>query len=327
MIGVAVIGYGTMGKNHARVYDELDSSQLVAVVDTNPELAQKAANRFGCQSFSTITAILNNPTISAVSVAVSTNHHAEITLACLKAGKHVLVEKPIAATVVQAKRMIRIAKKANLILTVGHIERFNPAVQTLYRLIQDGRLGDITSLVTKRVGGFPPQIKDANVIIDLAVHDIDICNFLLSQQPNKVICYKNRVHIKNREDSAELFLHYRHASAFIQVNWITPVKIRHLAVTGTKGYCELNYVTQKLTLYETNFEKKVTTFQEGFSNFIMTFGEPEKTEVQVDSREPLKEELRHFIKAIESGDSSALVSPEDGLAALTTALTASGAKG
>jgi UDP-N-acetylglucosamine 3-dehydrogenase len=167
------------------------------------------------------------------------------------------------------------------------------------------------------VGIAPPRIKDASVIVDLGVHDIDICNYLLDSQPDNIFASGGRALINNREDYAHIFLQYGKANVFIQVNWITPVKVRILNVTGTKGYAELDYISQRLTMYQTKID---TTFDD-YGDFVVKFGKPVTIEAEVQKQEPLKLEIEHFVKCVQDGGKP-LVSGEEGLAALEIALKA-----
>lgn len=313
-IKVAVIGVGNMGKHHARVYSKLRDVNLVAVSDINEKKGKQVAKEFDCRYYKDYKKMLNKEHIDAVSIVVPTKLHKKVALDVIGFKKHLLIEKPIASTTKEAQEIIKAAKKAKVKLTVGHIERFNPAVQGLKDVIKKDDLGKIISIIAKRVGMFPPQIKDANVIIDLAVHDIDIFNYLLNQQPSEVFTRGRKALTNRREDSAEIFLSYNGISGFIQVNWITPVKIRTLSVTGSKGYAELNYITQRLELYQSRYKKMVDNFGE----FVIKFGEPVKKEIRINKKEPLFCELESFIKCIKR-DKEPEVTGEDGLLALVIA--------
>ena len=312
MINVGVIGVGNMGKHHARVYSEMKECRLVAVSDVDEEKGKKIAKQHNCEYYKNFQEMLKD--IDAVSIAVPTVFHKAVALECIKAGKHVLIEKPIADTVENAKEIIEAAKRNRVKVAVGHVERFNPGVQRLKSMMKKGELGTITTVLARRVGVFPPQIKDANVIIDLAVHDIDILNYLLGKMPTRIHAEAGKALISRREDYADILLKYDGINAFVQVNWITPIKIRSLAITGTKGYAELNYVTQEFMLYKSKYEKKFETFED-----IVKFAEPEIIRIKVRKSEPLKEELKDFISCIKS-NKQPLVSGEDGLKALELAL-------
>lgn len=316
MVNVAVIGTGNMGKNHARIYSELKNANLVAVSDINKE-EKKTAKKFGCKFYQDYRKMLAGEKIEAVSIVTPTMMHKKVALDCISQDKHVLIEKPIAESIESAKQIISAAKEKNIVLAVGHVERFNPAVKKLKEIIEKKKIGEITSIIARRVGIFPPQIKDANVVLDLAVHDIDIFNYLLERTPKEIYAKAGRALVNRREDHAIVILDYDGIPCLVQVNWITPVKIRNLAVTGTKGYAELNYITQELKIYKTVHEK----IHDSFGDFIIKFGLPEESEVRVAKEEPLKLEIMQFLECIEK-NKKPLVTGEDGLSALIIAIKA-----
>ena len=297
VVKVAVIGLGNMGKHHARNYFEIPNVKLVSVCDLNNTLATTTAKKFNCKPYNNYLEMLQQEDIHAVSIAVPTKFHAQVAIDCMKQGIDVLVEKPIAPTVQEAEQMINVAKEQGAILQVGHIERFNPAVQKLKGLINLGKLGEVTSIIARRVGAVPIQIRDMNVIIDLAVHDIDIMNYLYDATPTAIGGNMGKALIEKREDYADLFLRYGNKSAYIQVNWITPIKIRSLTVTGSKGYAELNYISQELTIYESHFTSEG---KDEFGDHIVKFGLADKTLVGIEKEEPLKLELEHFIECVKT---------------------------
>jgi len=320
MIKVAVIGLGNMGKHHARNYAEMPDATLVAVCDLNEELAINTAKKFSCRHYSQYREMLEKESIHAVSIVVPTNYHKEVALACIEKGIHILVEKPIAGTIADAEKIIGSAQEKGVILQVGHVERFNPAVQKLKEVILHGKLGEVTSIIARRVGAVPIQVRDANVVIDLAVHDIDIINYLYGSYPEKVSGNVGKAMIEKREDYAEIFLQYGRKSGFIQVNWITPVKIRNLTITGSKGYAELNYLTQELIVYESNYTKEII---DEYGDYVIKFGIPDRTQIGVEQAEPLSLELRSFVKCALFG-TRPQVTGEMGLQALKIALEVMG---
>ena len=312
---VGVIGLGNMGKNHVRNYAQLTGASLHAVCDVQKDLVTSFSEKYQCQPYTSLTEMLENANLDAVSITVPTRFHFEIAKTVIEAGVHVLIEKPICDSYEDAIHLKELAETHKVTLMVGHIERFNPAVTMLKSLIDEGAFGKVTSLIAKRVGAFPAQIKDANVIIDLAVHDIDIFSYLLGQQPDSVYGNAGRALNDGREDYAELFLTYGDQNGFIQVNWITPIRIRNIAITGTKGYAELNYMTQELTFYESNYHNDFDTF----GDYIIKFGTPHKRDIQVEKKEPLGLELAHFLDCIRT-QSSPLIDAQCGIDALGVAL-------
>lgn len=212
----------------------------------------------------------------------------------MERGIHCLLEKPIASTVAEATKLIKLAKEKSVVFSVGHIERYNPVIQKLKELIDSGNIGNISSVVCKRVGGFPAKEPKTDVIIDLAVHDIDIINHLLGKYPKEVFSHGSRTLHTNKIDAAKILLDYGDASGFVHASWVTPVKIRTVAVTGTKGYVEANYITQQLTHYEQNMKR----VKSGFESFVKNLGEPKKHVIDVKFTEPLGVELRTFLDVI-----------------------------
>ncbi|MBN2101821.1 MAG: Gfo/Idh/MocA family oxidoreductase [Candidatus Aenigmarchaeota archaeon] len=311
VLNVAVIGTGNMGRNHIRTYSEIDDAKLVAISDVIEDRGKGLAEKFGCRFYKDYNEMFKKEKIDIVSICVPTFLHKKVAKDVISHGVNFLIEKPIARNVEEGEEIVKLARKKGLKMTVGHIERFNPAVQKLKAMIDEGKLGNITSVLARRVGIFPPQIKDANVVIDLAVHDIDVINYLLGKSPDKVYAGLGKALIEKRHDYANIFLKYNGANAFIEVNWITPVKIRRLSVTGTKGYAELNYITQELIYYESIYDK----FCDDFGDFVINFGEPNITKVNIKKEEPLKVELKHFIDCIEN-NKEPIVTGEQALEAL-----------
>ncbi len=293
---VAVIGLGNMGKHHARNYTRLENVELVAVCDLNQELANNTAKKFNCKAYYDYEAMLRNEKIDAVSIVVPTFLHKKVALACIEYNLDLLIEKPIAANLEDAQVIIEAAKEKNVVLQVGHIERFNPAVQKLKQIIDAGKLGEVNSIIARRVGAVPVQVRDANVLIDLAVHDIDIIHFLYDEDASHITGNIGKAVIEKREDYAEIFMKFGKKSGFVQVNWLTPIKIRKLSVTGTKGYAELDYITQELVIYESNYTKEVV---DEYGDYVIKFGIPDKTQIGIENEEPMYLELAHFIDCSE----------------------------
>ncbi|MBI4320673.1 MAG: Gfo/Idh/MocA family oxidoreductase [Chloroflexi bacterium] len=314
MVDVAVVGVGNMGYHHCRVYSCIPGARLVAVADADRERAQAAAKRFGCRHYGSCQDLLAWENVDAISIALPTSMHYRVARDTIAAGVHVLVEKPLAANVEEAQALLGASRERGVVLAVGHVERFNPAVQELKRRIDAGELGEITSIVAKRVGVLPPQVKDANVIVDLAVHDIDIIGYLLGAVPTEVHAAAGRALLSDRFDHAELLLKYGQIGCFVQVNWITPIKIRTLSITGNKGYAELNYVTQRLDIYQSNVERHY----DDFGDFVYRFGTPQAVTIPIEPREPLLLELEAFVRTVE-GQGADIATCEDGVRALMVA--------
>ena len=301
MLRVGVVGVGNMGRHHARIYSELSKEgkvEFVGVADANLERAKEVASQFKTRAFANYKELVER--VDAVSIAVPTSLHRQVALEFIENGVSVLVEKPIAESIENAEEIIRVAKKNNVTLMVGHVERFNPCVLKLKEILDENLIGKVVTLTAKRVGPLPPQIKDVGVIIDLAVHDIDVMSFLLERNVRKV--YARAGSAKNPlelEDYAIIMLDFENATGVVETNWLTPHKVRTLSVVGTEGIAELNYITQKLILYNHEWVK----------------------EAKVQFKEPLRNELEHFIECVKK-KKKPLVNGEEGLHALVVAIKA-----
>ena len=314
---VAVIGVGNMGKNHVRNYAEIGMANLVAISDLNEELGRTMANEYGCRYYKDHNEMLDNEQIDAVTIVVPSKYHHAVGLDVIRRGIHVLMEKPIAMTEPEAQDLIDAAKQAKVKLMVGHVERFNPVVVKLREIIEEGKLGRIVSVATKRVSPMPGKIRDANVLVDLAVHDIDIISHLYGSQPDRILANGGRAHLEDRDDHAEILLGYGDASGSVDVNWVTPVRVRKMSVTGTGGYAEVDYLEQKLTLYPSVVTKTVVDYHV----LLVKFGDPQTIDVPVEKHQPLAAEITSFLQSIVD-DTPVFTSGDDGLAALRVALAA-----
>lgn len=290
---VGVIGVGNMGKNHARVYSKI--ANLVAVSDINEKLGREIATKYNAVFYKDYNEMLLGEKLDAVSVVAPTLMHKLIALDCLKNKIPTLIEKPIAINVNEAREIALAAKKHSTLLMVGHIERFNPAVTKLKELIDGGRLGKIISLLAIRVGIAPPNPSASDVALDLGIHDVDVFNYLLGKFPSKKKVLKTKLFSKNVADSSTIILEYEKVTAVIQTNWITPVKMRKLFVSGTEGYVEVDYIRQKLILHGKILD---TRFDGSFYELISISNKAPIKEVYISKKEPLKEELSYFLSNI-----------------------------
>lgn len=312
----AVIGVGSMGTNHARVYSELAEIDLVGVADVNDVTAQKVGRLRGTKAFSDYRDMLETCKPDLVSVAVPTQFHHQVVLNTLEAGCNVLVEKPIAATVAEGKEMSAHAKAKGLKLMVGHIVRFNPATQMLKSQLDIGALGQIFQIRCRRLGPFPTRIQDVGVVIDLATHDLDIMSFLIGS--NVVRLYaetEQKIHSAYEDTVVGTIRFANGVLGSLNVDWLTPTKIRELAVTGERGMFVVDDLNQELYLYE-NQEAN----GDQWSNLALLHGVSAGRMIRypVARREPLRNELEAFATAVRD-DLPVPVSAEDGLAALDLA--------
>jgi len=306
IIKTGVVGVGRMGINHARIYSELPGSMLVGVYDINLKAAEHCANLYGCRAYSTLKEFLKSG-VEAVSVAVPTSFHAEIALELLEKGIHVLVEKPIADKIDDALAMIQIAESYNLKLMVGHVERFNPAVQAIKSIIKND---EIISINMIRVGPRPPHIKDTGVIVDMAVHDIDLIRYITNQEIKSVYCV-SKANFDVFEDSASILIETE-AGIGVQltVNWVTPYKAREIQIITSSQLIRANFLTQHA--------QSIKQHSINESSYIVK-------DIYVQYREPLREQLKTFLKAIRYNQIPP-VTGRDGLQALEVALRATNCK-
>jgi UDP-N-acetylglucosamine 3-dehydrogenase len=314
---VAVIGVGSMGRNHARVYNELPEVELLAVSDANEKAAHSIANQFSVHAYTDYRELFDKEKPEAISIAVPTVKHEEVALAALEAGIHILLEKPIAATVEEGRRIIEKAEQTDRVLMVGHIVRFNPAIRALKERLDAGDLGQIFQIFCRRSGPFPARAQDVGVVIDLAPHDIDIMRFITGKNPTRVYAEtERRIHTEH-EDLLFGVLHFPdRITGALEINWLTPTKIREVLVLGERGMFRVDDLTQDLYFYENaqaagvNWSALAT---------LKGVSEGSMTRFALQRYEPLKTELQAFIKAVR-GEAEIAVSGEDGLAALRFAL-------
>jgi UDP-N-acetylglucosamine 3-dehydrogenase len=296
-LGVAVIGTGFWGKNHARAYKELECTNLIAICDVNAERAKNIAKQFGVKAYTECDQMLKDEEVEAVSVCTWSTVLAQEALKALEAGKHVLVEKPMAADSKQAENLLQTAEANGLHLTVGFLMRFIPGLQYIREAVLSKRIGDLVCVTSKRVTQWPERIGDVGVIKDTAIHDIDIMRFITGEDPIAVFAKTGSMRNRTFEDYAHIMLTYADGkSAFIESNWLTPYKTRTLTVTGSDAIMRLDYMTQELWI-----ESAKETLQPRYPTM-----------------EPLKVELQHFAECI-TEKKKPLVSGIDGLKALKIA--------
>lgn len=299
-VNVGVIGVGAMGQNHVRVYSKIKNVNLLAISDLMKGTLAEVSKEYHTVGYVDYGNVLEMPEIEAVSVCVPTTYHYEVVMSAIEQGKHVLVEKPIAFTLDEAKEMVDAAEDAGVKLATGHVERFNPAVLEAKRLIDKGVIGEVVSASAKRVGPFPPRIKDVGVTIDLAIHEVDIMFYLFDSPVSGV--YANmgsRLEKCEFEDHAELMMKFESGTVgVLETNWLTPYKKRQLEIIGVDGIISIDYIDQTVQVYGKNAKK-----------------------VHVTHKEPLKEELNSFLSCIVN-DEEPKITGEDGIHALKVVLAA-----
>ena len=314
----AVIGVGSMGKNHARIYWELPNVDLVGVADFDQATADLIANKYGTKAYYDYRDLLDEAKPDAVTLAVPTIYHHDVALEIIDRGIPLLIEKPIAYTIEEGQSIIDAAKRKNVKLMIGHIERFNPAILTLKEHINQGKLGRIFQMDAHRQGPFPARIADVGVVVDLAVHDLDVMRFVSQKEIIRVYAETEKhIHSKYEDLLTGLVRFSDGIVGTLTINWLTPTKIREFIVTGERGLYRCDYLTQDLYF----FENPVSSGSE-WDNLRVLRGVREGQMVRhiIAKKEPLRSEQEAFLDAVEN-DAPVAVSGEDGLRALELAKT------
>jgi predicted dehydrogenase len=296
---VGVVGVGVMGANHARVLADLAEVRLVGIADSDQKQRALVSEALGCAGHADVEALIESG-VDAITIAAPTHLHQDLALTCVRHGVHILVEKPIASSVEEGRAIIAAAQRAGVTLMVGHVERFNPAVEAIRTAIRDE---DILSIAITRVGPFPPRMSNVGVVIDLAVHDIDLIRWFTDSDIVEVQPQLSNA-IAEREDIA--LLQFRTASgvlAHINTNWLTPFKARSVTVATRKKYIMGDLLTRQVT--------ECFGFQPD--------GSYSMRHLSVGHAEPLRAELQAFVSAIRSGQRPA-VTGEQAVASLEIAI-------
>jgi UDP-N-acetylglucosamine 3-dehydrogenase len=299
LLRVGVVGVGVMGSNHARVLADMPGARLAGVADPDRRQRDFVSGALGCPAYSDIDGLLASG-VDALTIAAPTHLHRDLAMASIERGVHVMVEKPIASSVEEGNAIIAAARLAGVTLMVGHVERFNPAVEAIKEAISQE---DILSIAITRVGPFPPRMSNVGVVIDLAVHDIDLIRWFTDSEIVEVQPQLSSA-MAEREDIA--LLQFRTASgvlAHINTNWITPFKARNVTVATRNKYVMGDLLTRQVT--------ECFGFQPD--------GSYSMRHLSVGHAEPLRAELQAFVAAIRSGQRPA-VTGEEGVAGLEIAI-------
>ena len=298
MPGVAVIGVGHWGRNHARVYKELcleGVADTVRIYDLNQARVSELGSALGVEGILEYQRILSDSKIQAVSIVTPSRTHYQIAKECMEAGKDVLVEKPVTMDVNEAEKLVRIANQYKRILMVGHIFRYHPAVQELRRRINEGELGKIQTIIGNR-GAFGLPRKDMGVIYALGIHELDMfCYLMGADYPKSVTAVTSKVYSRDIEETAMLTVNFGDVKGYAFESWLVPghEKRRDLLVVGSQMSARVDYLKpQELCL----FDIRVIT-KNGAPTSIEDKGE---RVISLPYVEPLKEELRQFIFCVNS---------------------------
>ena len=319
---IAVIGTGSMGMNHLRVLRDFNEEQvhIVGVAETYEPSLKHAVSRFHVPGYSDYREMVEKARPDVVAVVVPTHLHFEVASYLLDRGINVLVEKPMTSTVEEALALIQLARARGVKLAVGHVERFNPAVIAVSQHLVAGELGKIFHLHARRLGPFPPRIRDVGVTLDLATHDIDVMRYLADAEVEHVYSETQRhIHTRHEDLLLGVLRFTNQAIGVLDVNWLTPTKVRELSITGEKGMYLINYLTQDVYFYENDYTN--TTWDALRS--LTGVSEGTMTRLKVQKAEPLRLEYEDVMDAIRH-DAMPTVSGEDGVAVLRVVLQLSG---
>ena len=275
-IRVGIIGVGYLGTQHARILSYLEEAELKAVADIDFQKALQIGNRHGVRYFQNYEEMIDD--IDAAVVATDTSAHFSVSTNLLNQGKHVLVEKPITATVEQGEQLVETAAKNNLIFQVGHLERFNPAVEAVENMISEPKFIEV-----QRLGSFSARSLDIDVVLDLMIHDLDI---ILALIKDEVVAIKSSgIHVVSEKiDIANARLEFKSGCvATLTASRVHQGKVRKLRIFEPTSYYSIDYIDQEVKIFPLD----------GRQTDIKT--------LKIQKEEPLKKELKNFLDCIEAG--------------------------
>ena len=310
-IKVAVIGAGMMGKNHMKTYKSLNGVELVGVYDIFPEAAKAAAETFGIRAFSSMEEVAEN--VEAVSVVTTSVTHADVGEFFLNKGIHCMMEKPLACTEEECQRLISAAAKNNVVLLVGHIERFNPAVEQMGKLLSD--TSKIRSLTAQRMSAASGRITDVDLSMDLMIHDVEVIQSLVKSPVVNI----QAASVKTKEspmgkDYITALLEFENgATANITASRITQARVRSLTVTTDTNYIDMDFINQSINVHSQGRMPYVNP--ENIPEW-MNYGLKGSVEqLFIPTNQPLSAELNHFLSCVR-GEATPRISGQNALDAL-----------
>jgi len=290
---VGVIGVGSMGQNHARILSE--KGLLAGVVDIVPEIAQAVGQKHGVKWYLSYQDMLRSD-VEAVVVVTPTSTHQKVASDAIRAGKHVLLEKPMTGSSGTLAELVDMAHQNKVVLAGGFTERFNPVVAFAKHGIRDGEWGELITAAARRVSLLPSRIRDVGVIMDLGVHDIDVIQFIIGAKPTFVYALGGQGKGMKHEDHANILIDFEGgATGYIEVNWLTPMKVRKLALTCSQNFVEVDYMDQAALVCASSFK------QHDSSNLYNVPLEFDVRRTALKKEEPLKRELDDFLAAATEG--------------------------
>lgn len=285
-VRVGVIGVGSLGQHHARVYAQMPGCKLVGVADVDRRAASRVAGDFHCEPIFDYEKLIDR--VDAVSIVVPTVFHYEIAKRCMTRGLHVLVEKPITSDVADARELIELSRLKNRILQVGHIERFNVAVMRLKKILTKPGF-----IECHRLGPYDPRVRDVGVVLDLMIHDIDII-LQIVKSPIESIDAVGVPVLSKREDIANARIKFENGcTANLTVSRVTPNKLRKIRIFQPDTYISIDYQKQKMEVY-TREEIKNAGPDEPQAQIV-------RRPIKIKREEPLKKELEHFVDCVRHG--------------------------
>lgn len=298
MVNFGVIGYGYWGPNVVRNLTTIEGSQVLAIAEKSPAAQKRAQKAYpGIKVTSDSSDVVSSAEIDAVAIVTPVWTHYELAKAALENGKHVFVEKPFTFTAVEAEELINLAERKNLKIMVDHTFLFTGAVKKIRQLIDDGTLGHLYYYDSTRVNLGLFQ-HDVNVIWDLAPHDLSIMDYLIQDRPMGVVATAEK-HLNGLEDVAFLTFYFpQNIIAHINVNWLSPVKVRTTMIGGEKKMLMWNDLAadEKIRIYDKGVER--ATSREGIYETLVKYRTGDMWAPQVESTEALKKELEYFAECI-----------------------------
>jgi len=285
-------------------------ADLVAICDADKKRAKEIGIKYGVPWFSDLSKFLRVPNLEAVTVCTPTQTHLKVGLLAIEAGKNLLVEKPMTGEERAADKLLNSARKAGVKLLVGFIERFNPGVKAVKKMLMQRVVGDVIIATGRRVARWPIRIGDVGVVKDTAIHDIDAMRYLLEEEVSAVFAQTGSLRTHSYEDYAEIMLRFDEGTTgFLDANWLTPRKVRTLIITGSEATISLDYITQEITLESSQrLVKPFTPWAEPLKleleNFITTIVRDRE---EAPSGEDALKAIRVCDAALRSGKSKTLV--------------------
>jgi predicted dehydrogenase len=310
---LGLAGLGSMGRNHLRVISNHPETTLAAVSDTDATALEAAVSQTGAKGFADPLAMIEEADLDGLVLAAPTTAHLSLAIAAIERGLAVMVEKPLAATIEDGLAIVNAARKRGVRVQVGHVERYNPAVMEMGRLLREGWLSTIYAITSRRAGPFPARIRDVGVTVDLGTHDVDMLCWIASERPVRVYAETaQRLHATHEDLTFGLMHFPSGTTGFLDVDWLTPAKRRSLVTVGEEGMFELDYLTQKLTFTRSNVDRPLM-----IRGYATTFT-GDVAEIPIANVEPLRAELDEFVRVLRTGERP-YVDAEDGLWAVAIA--------